>query len=92
MLICADLHAESVAQLIIKASTGDSIAQCSLGCAYQKGKGVDQNLTEAVKWFRKSAELENVYGQFNLAVSYATHVCPSPYHLHSLINAIITKL
>ena len=36
--------------------TGNSSAQNSLGACYYNGEGVEQNYTEAVKWFRKAAE------------------------------------
>ena len=38
---------------------------------YYFGKGVQQDYTEAVKWYRKAAEKGNAKAQFNLAVTYA---------------------
>ena len=47
-------------------------AQYNLGVKYRLGKGVKQNDTEAVKWFRKSAEAGFASAQFNLGVAYET--------------------
>jgi hypothetical protein len=37
---------------------------------YHKGKGVDQNDKEAVKWLRKAAEQENAFSQKSLGILY----------------------
>ena len=37
---------------------------------YARGAGVAQSETEAVKWYRKSAEQGNVFGQLNLGLMY----------------------
>ena len=50
---------------------GDSRAQFILGKMYYFGKGVQQDDTEAVKWYRKAAEQGYAKAQFNLAVTYA---------------------
>jgi len=50
---------------------GDSHAQFSLGKMYDFGKGVQQDDTEAVKWYLQAAEQGNAKAQFNLAVMYA---------------------
>ncbi len=42
----------------------------NLGLHYEQGKGVDKNMTEAVKWYRKAAEQGYVKAQYNLAVCY----------------------
>lgn len=41
------------------------------GVIFAQGMGVKQNLPEAVKWFRKAANLGNAEAQFNLGVMYA---------------------
>ena len=41
-----------------------------LGYIYSKRYGVTQDLTEAVKWYRKSAEQGNAQGQSNLGYMY----------------------
>jgi len=45
-------------------------AQNSLGVAYYKGDGVEQDHVEAAKWFRKSAEAGDADAQFNLGIMY----------------------
>jgi TPR repeat protein len=37
---------------------------------YQYGLGVSKDETEAVKWYRKSAEQGNAFGQNNLGAMY----------------------
>jgi len=46
-------------------------AQFSLGVMYDKGQGVKQDYAEAVKWYRKAAELGSSASQFNLGVMYS---------------------
>ena len=50
-----------VKELIEKALEGDPDAQLFLGQRYQEGNGVKQNITEAIKWLKLSAEQGNVY-------------------------------
>jgi TPR repeat protein len=38
---------------------------------YQNGRGVTKDESEAVKWYRKSAEQGNEPAQYNLGVMYA---------------------
>ena len=38
---------------------------------YRDGKGVSQDYSEAVKWYRKSAEQGNAYAQNNLGWMYS---------------------
>ena len=38
------------------AEQGQANAQANLGSAYSAGRGVRQDDTEAVKWFKKAAE------------------------------------
>lgn len=60
----------NIVTLTLKAKTGDAEAQNALGEAYYDGKGVTENLTEAVKWYTKAAEQGNVKAQYNLGVCY----------------------
>ncbi len=46
------------------------VNQNQLGCMYDLGKGVNQDYTEAIKWYRKAAELGDVDGQCNLGQMY----------------------
>lgn len=53
-----------------RAEAGDAEAQFNLGICYHRGKGVGQNLEEAVRWFRQAAEQGAAVAQFNLGVCY----------------------
>ena len=50
-----------VKELMDKALEGDPDAQLFLGQRYQEGNGIDQNIQEAIKWLKLSAEQGNVY-------------------------------
>jgi len=50
------------------ADQGDAIAEHSLGNAYYKGRGVEKNYGESVKWYRRSAE----HGDADAAVEVGT--------------------
>jgi TPR repeat protein len=52
------------------AEKGDLDAQCNLAVMYCNGEGTETNLSEAIKWFRKSADQGSARGQCNLAVMY----------------------
>jgi TPR repeat protein len=54
----------------VKAEQGDANAQSNLGFCYESGRGVEKNVAEAVKWYRKAAEQTNAYAQYNLGVCY----------------------
>ncbi|HSY17854.1 MAG TPA: tetratricopeptide repeat protein [Candidatus Acidoferrales bacterium] len=43
-------------------------AQNALGLMYLQGKGLSKNVTEAMKWFRKAADLDYTSAQISLAV------------------------
>jgi len=70
----------SMDSLLRDAKRGKWTAQALLGSMYRSGRGVEQNFTEAVKWYRMAAENENteiagstqakIYN--NLGVLYAT--------------------
>ena len=60
----------NIVTLMLKAKSGEAEAQNALGEAYYDGKGVTENLTEAVKWFTKAAEQENAKAEYNLGVCY----------------------
>ncbi|KAJ3094629.1 hypothetical protein HDU97_007858 [Phlyctochytrium planicorne] len=42
----------------------------SLGICYEQGKGVEQNIKEAIKWYTKSAKQGNSNAQHNLGLCY----------------------
>ena len=52
------------------AEQGYAKAQYNLGVAYEKGKGVRQDYTQAVQWYRKAAEQGYADAQSNLGVMY----------------------
>lgn len=60
----------NIVTLMLKAKSGEAEAQNALGEAYYDGKGVTENLTEAVKWFTRAAEQENAKAEYNLGNCY----------------------
>ena len=56
--------------LLAKAQLGDADAQMWLGAAYEQGWFGNVNFTEALKWFRKSAEQGNPDAQNSLGQMY----------------------
>jgi len=52
------------------ADEGVAVAQNNLGVMYYEGRGVTQDLTQAVNWFRKAADQGLVDAQFNIAQMY----------------------
>ena len=60
----------NISQLRRMALRGDSDSQYKLGRCYCEGKDVHQDYSEAVKWFRKSAEQDNAHGQNALGLCY----------------------
>jgi len=52
------------------AKQGKAYAQYNLGVMYDKGVGVPENNTEAVKWFRKAADQGLAMAQYNLGALY----------------------
>lgn len=46
----------NISELKNKAEQGNAEAQYSLGVCYRCGDGVEKNLEEAIKWYRKAAE------------------------------------
>lgn len=47
------------------------LAQFNLGALYEHGRGVEKDLTEAAKWYRKAAEQGNALAQYYLGTFYA---------------------
>ena len=57
--------------------TGYKNAQSNLGLVYDNGRGVKQDVKEAIKWYRCAAEQGFASVQFNLGTMYdngASHV------------------
>lgn len=68
-------HAQSIYKKLFpgvaeNAAKGDAASQNRLGFMYMGGKGVEKNLKEALKWYRKAAENGNTQAQLNLSAMY----------------------
>lgn len=55
----------------IAAEQGNAKAQFNLALCYSKGKGVEENQSEAARWYRAAAEQGYASAQFNLALCYS---------------------
>ena len=53
-----------------KAYQGDTKAMNNLGVCYERGTGVKVSLELAFEWYMKAAELDDVYGCFNVGECY----------------------
>ena len=53
-----------------KAEQGDEVSQFNLGKLYYLGEGVEKDLKEAMKWFRKAADQGIALAQYNLGLMY----------------------
>ena len=53
-----------------KAEQGDVDSQFELASMYRKGEGVEQDLVEAAKWYRKAAGQEHFSAQFYLGLMH----------------------
>ena len=49
-----------------EAQNGNRVAQNNLGAAYYNGQGVEQDLNEAIKWYKKAADLGHGVARWNL--------------------------
>lgn len=56
--------------LLAKANAGDAAAEVQVGEAYETGKGVAQDYTQAAGWYLKAADQNNVAGELHLAELY----------------------
>jgi uncharacterized protein len=56
------------------ARTGDAGSQFILGSMYAQGRGVQQDYSEAVRWFRKAAEQGLADAQTTLGADYAAGI------------------
>ena len=52
------------------ADQGDALAQFSLGFMYDRGYGVQQDYTEAMRWYRKAADQGLAAAQFSTGFMY----------------------
>jgi Fusaric acid resistance protein family/Sel1 repeat len=53
------------------AQQGYALAQANLGVLYRDGRGVTEDVTEAVMWFRKAADQGDAVAEFRLGNQYA---------------------
>jgi len=58
------------AETKIRAEKGDAEAQYNLGGCFANGTGVDKDLVEAMKWYRKAAEQNNVKAEVVMGLNY----------------------
>ena len=56
---------------LAEAKDGDAVAMVNIGLMYANGEGVVKDDKEAVKWYRKAAELGNAGAMNNLGFKYA---------------------
>ena len=71
-LLAASLHAQRKAsEQRTRAEAGDATAQYGLGYAHWIGENVEQDNTEAVRWFQLAAEQGHADAQFYLGVLHA---------------------
>src|ERR1700722_12894844 len=61
---------DAILALTDKAAAGDAPSQVQLGLAYVTGDGVAHDDAEAVKWFRKAADQDDMRGERYLAEMY----------------------
>lgn len=64
-------EANSLASLQSRAAKGDAGAQYNLGVRYNGSNGVEKNVVEAVKWWRKAARQNCAEAQYILATCLA---------------------
>ena len=73
-LLCLDNahlnYDKALKYLKMSAEHGDSRSQLLLGDMYHHGLGIDKNDVEALNWYSKSAEQENIIARDNLIAFY----------------------
>ena len=62
--------AQSAEELRARAEAGNAVAQFNLGFMYATGRGIPQNDTEAVRWYRRSAIQSFALAQAGLGHMY----------------------
>ncbi len=55
--------------LLIKAQSGDMVAQNDLGLLYHKGESVKQDYSEALKWFSAAAAQNSIPAMYNMGTT-----------------------
>jgi len=70
-LVLSSAMADDIESLKKRAEAGDATAQCELGYAYEKGKGVPVDYAAALHWYRKAAEQNLPMGLNNVGAIYS---------------------
>ncbi len=78
---------------LLLAEQGDAIAQYDVGRMYQRGRGISQDINEALRWLRRSAQQGNVSAQTSLGVLYfeGKQIKPNPKKSYSLLHSAATR-
>ncbi|MCZ6803132.1 MAG: hypothetical protein O7D86_04160 [Proteobacteria bacterium] len=63
-------YATAVAEFTKLSEKGDARVQVHLGSMYHTGEGVEQNNSEAVRWYRMAADRGDATAQYNLGTLY----------------------
>ena len=56
------------AYLLPLANDGDARSQVMIGIMYKDGEGVPQDYKQAISWYIKAAEQDDVVAQYNLGL------------------------
>lgn len=67
---CTDYKKEAIKCYLALAEAGFPTAQCKLGMKYRLGDGVDEDINEAIKWFKRAATQGHTDAQRNLGDIY----------------------
>jgi len=96
-------YATALREMTPFAEQGNAIAQYGLGLIYANGEGIEKNLTEAMKWYRKAAEQgnENALNNLNekrdfelntrLRCADASRTAQTEYAAQQVIKACLAK-
>lgn len=61
----------TASDFIDRAETGDATAQYMMGLCVEAGQGIEQNMAQALEWFRLSAGQGHREAQYKMGLSYA---------------------
>lgn len=67
---CTDYKKEAIKCYLALAEAGFPTAQCKLGMKYRLGDGVEEDINEAIKWFKRAATQGHTDAQRNLGDVY----------------------
>lgn len=69
LTVCGEFE-KAFAVYMLSAREGYAPCQNSIGCSYDFGEGVTQDLAEAARWYKMAADQNNRDGQYNLSQIY----------------------